>query len=75
MKLKDFYTFRSKLLSSTFQAGLVDIPNMQEEAEWKLITGNYQGFTFPIVFKHEYGKKLADVLNTGWPGLYLYPKS
>eukprot|EP01132_Coremiostelium_polycephalum_P000319 gene319-410_t len=36
-----------------------------------LINGDYTGISFPIIFKQVYGKKLQDMLDTGWPGLFL----
>lgn len=67
-----FFTFGSKLLSSTFQAHLIGSEGRQDIAEEKhLIRANFTGIDFPAVFKQEYGKKLTDILDTGWPFLYL----
>jgi len=73
MESNEFFDFGSKLVSSTFQAHAVglkeDVNGMS--AHWSLLEGNYEGIKFPIVFRHEYGRKLADILDTGWPSLYL----
>lgn len=37
----------------------------------KLIQGNYEGFEFPVVFQQNRGKKITDILDTGFPGFYL----
>ena len=74
MEMKDFYTFGSKLMTSTFQAAPVETDESQNDLiplNKKLIKGNYQGIIFPILFKQEYGKKLADVLDTGHVSLFL----
>ena len=73
MEIKDFFTFGSKLVSSTFQAspvGLGHSPDGMPEAR-NLIKGKYEGINFPVVFKQEYGKKLTDILDTGWHCLFL----
>ncbi len=73
MKMNDFFEFESKLLSSTFQAspnGLKDDENGVSE-HLNLIKGKYEGINFPIVFKQESGKKLTDILDTGFAGFFL----
>ncbi|TAF71904.1 MAG: hypothetical protein EAZ53_17250 [Bacteroidetes bacterium] len=78
MKLKDFYSFDSKLSSKTIQVHSVGLNNLKFAnnlaAEWNLILGLYDGIQLPVVFKQEYGKKLEDILDTGWPGLFLVSK-
>lgn len=79
MNIKEFYTLRSKLSSSTVQAhpiGLKEFhpidPNKKYlYDELKLILGDYSDISFPIIFKQEYGKKLQDILDTGWASLFL----
>jgi len=76
MNIREFYTFRSKLSSSTFQAHPISLNKEKNEHsehydQHMLILGNYQGISFPVVFKQGYGEKLQDVLDTGWAGLYL----
>jgi len=62
-------------LSSTVQVHSVGLETVSTKddlaSEWHLILGNYSGFSFPIVFKQKYGKKLEDILDTGWPSLYI----
>lgn len=75
MDNKEFYRIDSKLSSSTFQAHSIGLDKVlfsdNLAAEWHLILGDYSGISFPVVFKQEYGKKLQDILDTGWPSLYL----
>ena len=64
----------SKLSSTTVQVhsddlGKRDIDGLFEEH--KLILGNYADISFPIKFRQVYGKKLQDILDTGWPSLFL----
>src|ERR1700761_161521 len=73
MDIKNYYTFGSKLSSTTFQAhplglsfkkgGIGDIE--------KLTLGNYYKIHFPVKFKQEYGDKLHDILDTGTAIMYL----
>lgn len=76
MNIKEYYRFGSKLVSSTFQAHAVALnKDKNENSEYydqdMLLVGNFSGIIFPVVFKQEYGKKLQDMLDTGWAGLYL----
>ncbi|MEM0942127.1 MAG: DUF1629 domain-containing protein [Bacteroidota bacterium] len=79
MDIKDFYLFGSKLVSSTVQVhavGLKEFSPIDPDKTYsydqnKLIQGDYIDISFPVVFKQEYGKKLQDILDTGWPSLYL----
>src|ERR1700678_3180654 len=67
MEMKDFFSFMSQPASTTVQAHSTDI-NIDY---LKLIKGNYEGIDFPITFKQEYGKKLYDILDTGYAGFFL----
>lgn len=75
MRSEAFYFFQSKLLSSTIQVSAVGLESIPKKGglfpQWCLISGNYECFTFPIVFKHRFGEKMEDLLDTGWPNLYL----
>ncbi len=74
MEIKNFFRLSSKLLASTFQVRPIASTHKGSNASidgYKLICANYEGITFPIVFKHESGNKLTDMLDTGWAGLYL----
>lgn len=74
---QNFFEFSSKLISSTLQAHPIglkkDINGIDEE--WNLIKGKYKDIVFPVVFKQVYGKKYTDILDTGWPNLYLISKN
>lgn len=37
----------------------------------RLIMGDYEGITFPVIFRQDVGKRIDDLIDTGWPGLYL----
>lgn len=75
MSIEKFYTFSSKLSSSTVQAHAISLSGKEDNTglfdQHRLIQGMYDGISFPIIFKQEYGKKLEDVLDTGWPSLFL----
>lgn len=73
MEIKIFFSFGSKLISSTVQASAIDLKVNENRAidSSKLITGLYDGIDFPIVFKQEHGKNFTDILDTGWHRLYL----
>jgi hypothetical protein len=70
MNISDFFTFSSKLLSSTFQTGAVSLKNGLDDYP-NLIKGYYTGIDFPVIFKQDHGKNLTDILDTGWPGFFL----
>ncbi len=82
MSINNFYSLSSKLLSSTVQVGSVGLKDFSpidpDETylydENRLIVGDYSEISFPVIFKQEYGKKLRDILDTGWPSLYLISK-
>ena len=67
MEMKDFFDFMSQPASKTVQAHSTD----KTIDHLKLIKGNFQGTTFPITFKQEYGNKLYDILDTGYAGFFL----
>lgn len=75
MSIEKFYTFSSKLSSSTVQVHAISLSDKEDNAglfdQHRLIQGVYEGISFPVIFKQEYGKKLEDVLDTGWPSLFL----
>ncbi len=73
MEIKDFFYFGSKISSSIFQASSIGLEKDENgtDDEDNLIRGTYDDIDFPIIFKQDYGKKLADILGTGWPALYL----
>ena len=74
MKTRNFYLLSSRLSSATVQAhaiGLSQASGKEISDEFRLIMGDYSGISFPVKFEQAYGKKLEDVLDTGWPYLYL----
>ncbi len=79
MEIKDFYDFYSKYISSTIQVGAVGLKEFSPIEsnktyifdEHKLIMGNYEDISFPVLFKQYDGKKLQDILDTGWVSLNL----
>lgn len=66
MEMRNFFDFMSELRSSTVQVSPIDRIDAL-----KLIKGNYEGISFPINFKQEYGKKFCDMLDTGFAGFYI----
>ena len=73
MGINDFFKFNARMTTSIFQAGSVNLKRdvNKDFQEWDLVKGNYAEIDFPVVFKQDYGKKLTDILGTGWPSLYL----
>lgn len=67
MKISDFESIESKLQSKVIQAH----PPPLSLSPGKLFSGDYTGINFPVIFKQEYGKELADVINTGTPYILL----
>jgi hypothetical protein len=65
--INNFFKLRSTLSSKTFQA---QTDNTFDDHN-NLIYGIYDSIRFPVVFRECYGKKLEDLLDTGWPSLYL----
>jgi hypothetical protein len=68
MEINEFFDFSSKLVSSTFQASAIGIPN---DGARNLTLGEYAGIDFPIIFMQSYGHKLTDILDTGYVSFYL----
>ena len=71
--MKDFFYFNDKFAQANFLACTTELKTDEngKHPEWQLIRGNYDGIDFPVIFKQEGGKKLVDILGTGWCGLYL----
>ncbi|MDX1909661.1 MAG: hypothetical protein SF053_21665 [Bacteroidia bacterium] len=76
MEIDEFYDLSSKLSGSTFQAAAQNLwKGRRDNPEYGrgmgifatdcLLLGDYNGINFPVVYKHQYGKKLLDVLDTG----------
>jgi hypothetical protein len=72
MDFKYFYSFGSKLLSSTFQAGAEGLINRDDSfGSDRLLMGNFTNIKFPVIFRQTFGKKLCDILDTGDVSLFL----
>ena len=72
MEISEFFDFHSKLVSSTFQAHATGLPTSDKiSARLQLVMGDYKGIDFPVVFVQAYGHKLTDILDTGYPSLYI----
>lgn len=77
MEGRNFFSFRSKLSNTNalFFAVELDLKpdpsGVKETDHSRLIEGQYKGITFPVFFKQERQGKFADILDTGWPKLYL----
>src|SRR5271157_2883924 len=67
MEMKCFFDFMAQPSSAAVQAH----PIGQKIDDLKLAKGVYDGVDFPISFKQEYGKKLYDILYTGYATFYL----
>lgn len=73
METNDLFSFGSKLVSSTVQAHAIGLKRNEDGSNdhWNLSKGNYKGINFPVIFKQDSGKNFTDILDTGWPGLFL----
>jgi hypothetical protein len=67
MESKNLFSFSSKMVLSNFRAGPIDLTT----SHINLIEGHYPEINFPVVFKHDDGKKLCDILDTGYASLFL----
>jgi hypothetical protein len=71
-ELANFYEMGSKLSSSTLQVHSINLGRRNNlDDEFRLIEGDFNGIKFPVIFKQASGKKIEDILDTGWPSLYL----
>lgn len=73
MNTREFFRLRSKLVSANaqFSATGLNTDKNRVSDHSKLIDGEYEGIDFPVIFKQRYKGKFTDILDTGWPGLYL----
>jgi hypothetical protein len=73
--MDNYYLLHSKLTSKTLQVHAINLnKNIAQDGiydEHKLILGEYDAITFPVIFKYAAGNRLADILDTGWSSLYL----
>lgn len=68
MNIRNFYSFESKLLSTTIQ---VHPENISLNKLNDLVLGKFKDINFPIIFRQKYGKKQTDLVDTGSAYLYL----
>lgn len=75
MCIEKFYSFDSKLSSTSIQVYAIGLSAKMDGNrlfdQHRLIQGIYDNINFPLIFKQKYGKKSGDILDTGWPGLFL----
>lgn len=75
MSTNKFFTLNSKLSSNTVQVRAVNLSKKEDRFglfdEHRLILGDYADISLPVIFKQEYGNKIQDFLDTGWPSLFL----
>jgi hypothetical protein len=64
----EFYKMTSLLSAKAFQAQIVQ---PQKGIEVKLTRGDYSNLDFPIIFKQAHGVDMQDLIDTGWPNLFL----
>ena len=72
--MKDFYTFESKSLPTTFVASLcVSEQDFAPSQARKLLLADHVDLEWPVTYRHVLGKgsKLKDLLQTDHAGLYL----
>ena len=75
--ISDFYKFGSRLVTRTVQVDL-DLPykkdnSLKDDWIW-LLRGEYAEFDFPINAKKVSGQRFDDILDTGFPSLFLVSK-
>lgn len=75
MNVNDFFILDDKGSGETLQAHPLNLPlilrNKKQIEHILLLMGNYSEFELPIIFKHEYGKRLDDIIKTGYSSLHL----
>ena len=73
MEIKDFFRFTTIHSSSSFQASASGLGCNKDgvDDEYNLIRGEYGTIHFPVIFTQARGKKILDILDTGWPNLCL----
>ncbi|MDX5478716.1 MAG: hypothetical protein LPJ98_09695, partial [Cyclobacteriaceae bacterium] len=74
MNINMLYYLGSKFSSNSFTVNSIsltaEIDDKGKTDAMKLLEGQYESFTFPIVFKHVSGKNHCDLIGTGWGILY-----
>ena len=70
--INQFYEIENCMPIATVQLSFDDsyLPQNNSEHE-RLLVGDYEGIKFPVIFMHEDGNKLEDILITFYPSLYI----
>jgi hypothetical protein len=70
MNINQFYCWGGKHVLTTYTVDTTDklIGNPQV---FNLAKGVYDGLVFPVKYKHQSGTKFRDMIDTGYPYLYL----
>jgi hypothetical protein len=75
MQIDSFFELTDKFTSRTYQLGRSSLTKPLVEGvvpdSYRIVAGIYEGISFPVVFHHEYGTKLGDLMSTGSAVLYL----
>lgn len=74
--IKNFYSLGTELKKVNFTVFSTNLQGVNKNEqnlfdENLLILGKYDYVIFPVIFKHKYGKKIKDIIETGFPNLYL----
>ena len=72
MEDNEFFYFSSRMFSVNVMVPPINLKEDKEDDNiLDLAKGKYEGIDFPVIFKQERGKKWGDILEIGWPNLYL----
>jgi len=78
IRIDNFYKFNIKHSKSTAQVSAQNVDKkMGQYDSWisRLLRGDYETFTFPIIFRHVAGSKFADIISTQTGCLHLISKN
>src|SRR5688572_7826261 len=71
----NFFSFHSKLLRSSLQVHAKNLSRFRDREDLsqqhRLIMGEFDRITFPVLFEYDSGRDLFDILECGWPSLLL----
>ncbi len=73
MNMSNFFEFNSKMSSPKYHAYLTGYEGVCVGLipQDRLLLGDYEGFTFPLTFRHQKQHKSLDILDTGTGSFYL----